>query len=482
MHVLLLIRLGHVIRQVNSLFELYNKIMNVEDKADLGKELRKQSRDVENYTFRNDSAYRLVKIFNPIYKTFSKPIDMKFSRSSDFSVKNDAPTYRAMFRPDLTLEDVNEGQYDKYGNPLYNIQNGAIIYIENEETNGFTLHSEDETEEEYALNDGCFWMLAGSSEDGYLTQYYLVLCDYLLKWIYNGEIYTSPICIRASKSYTDGIYTVTEGSIADFIDNQIGFLCPLNTDTQYLDMGDRFFISFNNEHPSIFRITKMESGLKKGILSCTLVQDEYNNAIDDKVNKLCNVNKIPKIEYELKVLNGSSIELDVGDKEILNIQLNKTVDGITSIAGTEDVVINSKDNNIVTVDGNLITAIDSGVVEVEVIYKDIIETINISVVDTGKQSTYEALVQSDLSYIMYNGVAELYVKLYKDGVEITDFEYDYKFNDDSLVQFADKDEGNLIIIQANNSKIKGVLTTTVTITYDNQEFEAVNNITIGGTK
>ena len=152
------------------------------------------------------------------------------------------------------------------------------------------------------------------------------------------------------------------------------------------------------------------------------------------------------------------------------------------MTGTEDVVINSKDNNIVTVDGNLITAIDSGVVEVEVIYKDIIETINISVVDTGKQSTYEALVQSDLSYIMYNGVAELYVKLYKDGVEITDFEYDYKFNDDSLVQFADKDEGNLIIIQANNSKIKGVLTTTVTITYDNQEFEAVNNITIGGTK
>ena len=91
-------------------------------------------------------------------------------------------------------------------------------------------------------------------------------------------------------------------------------------------------------------------------------------------------------------------------------------------------------------------------------------------------------MQSDLSYIMYNGVAELYVKLYKDGVEITDFEYDYKFNDDSLVQFADKDENNSIIIQANNSKIKGVLTTTVTITYDNQEFEAVNNITIGGTK
>ena len=87
MHVLLLTRLGHVIRQVNSLFDLYNKIMNVEDKADLGKELRKQSRDVENYTFRNDSAYRQVKIFNPLYKTFSKSIDMKFSRSSEFSVK-----------------------------------------------------------------------------------------------------------------------------------------------------------------------------------------------------------------------------------------------------------------------------------------------------------------------------------------------------------------------------------------------------------
>ena len=143
MHVLLLTRLGHVIRQVNSLFDLYNKIMNVEDKADLGKELRKQSRDVENYTFRNDSAYRQVKIFNPLYKTFSKSIDMKFSRSSEFSVKNDAPTYRAMFRPDLTLEDVNEGQYDKYGNPLYNIKNGAIypkaivIYTEGEEYDPF---------------------------------------------------------------------------------------------------------------------------------------------------------------------------------------------------------------------------------------------------------------------------------------------------------------------------------------------------------
>lgn len=467
------------------MFELYNKLFNPEDKGDLSSELRRESAAIVNYTFKHDASYRQVRIFNPIYKTFSKPIDMKLSRSSDFTVTGDAPTYRAMFRPGITTADVNDpdDMYDEYGNLMYNIDNGAIIYIENIETKGLKVHSDNETDEERAVIDGSFWMIVGNTEEGQITQHYIVLCDYLLKWIYDGNIYTQPISIRSSKSYSDGIYATSGGNtVNDFIDNQIGFVCPLNHNTRYLDMNDRFFISFNDEHPSIFRITKMESGLKKGIIFCTLVQDEYNSATDDKKNKICNIDKLPDITYSLDILNGYSIGMIKGDEVIINLQLNKTVDGVTSTIGSDNVVLESLNPDIVSIEGNLLTALAYGEATVRATYEDITKVINVKVSEEIIEANYECIINSSVDYVMYNGIIELEVKLFKDGIEVRNFEYEYSFNNEKLVQYSDKDDGNTIIIQANNSKIKGTLTVTVVVKYDNKEIIANKDITIGGVK
>ena len=123
-----------------------------------------------------------------------------------------------------------------------------------------------------------------------------------------------------------------------------------------------------------------------------------------------------------------------------------------------------------------------GEATVRATYEDITKVINVKVSEEIIEANYECIINSSVDYVMYNGIIELEVKLFKDGIEVRNFEYEYSFNNEKLVQYSDKDDGNTIIIQANNSKIKGTLTVTVVVKYDNKETIANKDITIGGVK
>lgn len=173
--------------------------------------LRNQSDMIKNATFDRDPAYRKVYVNGQV-------VDAKYLVHSYRSITGDDVDYYLEFRPGVyypvgTYVDIpnRDGEYERW-----------LIVLKDDRPQ-FPLH-------------------------------YVLKCNWTLKWIVDGKIYSCLGVQRNQLSYNAGIWRSWEFTTPE---NQTKFWCPTTQDTKTLNYGQRVIISNNELHPIVWVISKI---------------------------------------------------------------------------------------------------------------------------------------------------------------------------------------------------------------------------------
>lgn len=152
---------------------------------------------------------------------------------------------------------------------------------------------------------------------------------------------------------------------------------------------------------------------------------------DDMTNEIAD-SLIQKAVYSLSVLNGSSIQVDISNSLQLDVQVIKTIDGVsTVISPTPSIVYSSSDITIVTVDSNgLVTFLQIGTVTITAkLSSDNTVQSNISVEGVSTpQNNYTIVLESTSqpdTEIKLNSSKTYSASLYNNSVLVSDSLFDF---------------------------------------------------------
>ena len=268
-------------------FNIYKEALNNKGK-NLSEIRKKDSARVVNSTFFGDVGYKKAYILNP--NKGWEYVDVKYSRHSKQSISSDAVDYYLQFRP-----------YINY--PI-----GTYVFIPNDESDEIGFSEEAPVDPfvdenfQSIFDSGKLWMIVDRDNANEFVRYMILQCDYNVKWIekYNGikKILHCYGITRTQNSYTSGVYTdhistsfdeVTSLWLPDtyyvFKENMSKYNLD---DTRYFRHELRLMLTTNVIHPKCYKVTKIEELATKGILKCTLKQDEFDERKDYVDLLLCN--------------------------------------------------------------------------------------------------------------------------------------------------------------------------------------------------
>ncbi len=231
-------------------------------------------------TFRYDPAYSIALINN-------EPIEIKFLQSTTYSADRDISPNAVQFRPNVkkqigTIIDIPEYEYDDFDYDIW--KDEELQY-----------------RARYIASDGKHyrrWLIVEKQNQQQFSKYYVVPCDWCLKWIYDGKLYKQLGSLKAKGSYSNG---VTKGSYINTLEGQEGIWLPLNEVTKTLTYDQRVLISLNEIHPQAYKIKSISTTHPIGILNISLNITTLEN--DD--------------DYKNMIANASSLNFETGtpDKE-----------------------------------------------------------------------------------------------------------------------------------------------------------------------
>lgn len=265
--------------------ELYKKLLSVDGQTPTLAEIRRhQSQDIINETFTDDFSYKIVRILT--YDGW-KEVECKYQYHQGQSIDKDTVDWYLQFRPGVHFPI---GSY-------------VIIPDDNDSLNTY----EDEVEWFSIDNFGKrlmssersqLWMIVNRDDANDFVRYNVLQCDWDLRWINNGKIEHVIGCSKNASSYTSGIWT------ADYsvgLDNLTSMWIPnlyslYNdhleklglSDNRQINHGDRFFLTANNIHPNIYKISKIVDSTPFGVVKLSMKQDMFNGKQDNVDLMICN--------------------------------------------------------------------------------------------------------------------------------------------------------------------------------------------------
>lgn len=186
-------------------------------------------------TFKRDPAYREVLITHAPSGIYSKKMDAKFSIHTRRSVSGDSEDYFVQFRPGV---DVPVGSY-----------------IDIPDNNDVLQR----------------WLIVLKDDRPQFPMYYVLKCNWVLKWKFNDVVYKCQCVQRTQSSYNSGLwtdYTMTT------VENQTIMLVPTTPYTQMLSYGQRVIINDEGRlTPIIFKVSKIMDTIPVGLTRLTFAQD-----------------------------------------------------------------------------------------------------------------------------------------------------------------------------------------------------------------
>lgn len=179
----------------------------------------------------------------------------------------------------------------------------------------------------------------------------LYRCNNILRWRdEEGYIWDYPVCDINSTQYNSG---VEEGRNVDFASSQHKLETTADKNTVNLLIGKRFFMGKNDIIPEVYRLTQNDTSSGNydiGTVSLTISRDQYDERLDDKELRLCNVldSKVPTKDQP------EDIKLDYRGKPEIRIGGQKTITALSEEPITDwsikadDIAIESEIKFVVT--------------------------------------------------------------------------------------------------------------------------------------
>ena len=201
----------------------------------MGEVLKNQSDLIMNQTFTNDIAYRKCYIDG-------KPVDAKYITYTYYSISKDFVDYHLQFRPGVHF-------------PM-----GKYVDIP-DDTGTYNR-----------------WLIVGRSDEPQFVKYNILKCNWVLKWIIDGEIHECLGVLRSRNSYNSGLWN---DYLLSTPENQDSIWLPTNPDTQTVAYNMRFLISDNQINPIAWEVSKIEDLNPQGVIKITMKQDLYDPKKDN---------------------------------------------------------------------------------------------------------------------------------------------------------------------------------------------------------
>lgn len=247
----------------------------------MGETMRRQSDAIVNATWLNSVAARRVQVkwlnygLPPEYASatdFEDPIDAHFELKSAYSVNSGETPYYLTFRP---------GELTRHPE----IQVGAYVCIPNV----------DDIPE--------WWLIIFIEDDNELKKVQILKCNWTLKWIADGKIYSTLGCQRYISGNSSG---ESSGSRITTVSNITSFFVPTNNDTMTINYDHRFLISDTRRlAPLCYGVSKIEDTVPAGLTKVQMEQEQFNPNTDSAELMIANYYNsnvepvVPDIETEL---------------------------------------------------------------------------------------------------------------------------------------------------------------------------------------
>lgn len=185
-------------------------------------------------TFTRDPAYREVYLTHMPSGIELQKMDAKFIIDTRRSLASDEEVYKLMFRPHVKV-------------PL-----GSYVDIPDDEGN---LQR---------------WLIILNDHQPQFHMYYILKCNWVLKWIHEGKAYKCECVQRTQSSYNSGLWTDYNFTS---VENQTIMWLPTTPYTQTLSYNQRVLINDGGRHiPIAWELSKVLDTIPIGITRLTFKQ------------------------------------------------------------------------------------------------------------------------------------------------------------------------------------------------------------------
>ena len=125
------------------------------------------------------------------------------------------------------------------------------------------------------------WMIVYEDVTNQFPKFGLLKCNYLFRWIHDDGLNKYKRCMwgvqRTQSSYNSGVYKYT---YTEKLEMQSKFWLPWNYISSEIFYNQRIIVSMPMKTPIVWRITKVENTVPKGVNMFTIYQDEFNAHTD----------------------------------------------------------------------------------------------------------------------------------------------------------------------------------------------------------
>lgn len=243
----------------------------------MSRALRNQSDMIMNSTFDRDPSYRVVLING-------EKVDAKYLVHAYTSLSSgDSVDYYLQLRPGVYYEP------------------GTYVDIPNRD-------------DEYER-----WMIVLQDDLPQFPLHYILKCNWTLKWIYDGKIYSCLGVHRSQLSYNSGLWTDFNFTTPE---NMTKVWLPTTEDTKTLNYGQRVLISNNELHPIAWELSKIEDTLPLGLTKLTFTQSQFDPHRDNPqlmIADYYSTNIEPIVKDEEQPTAGHSKITFNGTKQVLKV-------------------------------------------------------------------------------------------------------------------------------------------------------------------
>ena len=211
-------------------------------------------------TWDRDPNYRQVFVVKvdsglPEVTAENELIDVKFNVTTYPNITSDEPAYLLQFR---------HGEEKHH----HEIGIGSYVYMEDED------------------GEWKWWLICRLDERPQFRQYFILECNYILKWISDGKIYNCLGVQRIQQSYNSGSW---DGDRLTFVDNVTSAIVPTNSDTVKIGYNQRFIISDSKRYPPVvYQVSKLEDTQPHGLTTFKFTQETFDSAHDNAELGICN--------------------------------------------------------------------------------------------------------------------------------------------------------------------------------------------------
>lgn len=122
------------------------------------------------------------------------------------------------------------------------------------------------------------WLIVLQDDLPQFPMHYVLKCDWTLKWVIDGKIYSCLGVHRSQLSYNSGLWTDFNFTTPE---NQTKIWLPTTAVTKTLNYGQRVLISNNELHPIAWELSKVEDTLPFGVTKITFTQCQFDEHRDN---------------------------------------------------------------------------------------------------------------------------------------------------------------------------------------------------------